>query len=162
MSETQVLMTVLNFFWFSSWNHFLEKSFNFQWGGFIFKWEVCPMGGISFDGALQIKSWDGGSVPSHYGKLWPCNALTTVISKVPSSTQGIFYRNSVTWCDSFCSENPQNVPLRIYIINAYNCLLKNTNFLIKTSNEQVTSNIIRWPIYFCFGWHNLFFCTIWQ
>ena len=31
----------------------MEGCFTFQWGGggsFIFKWGVCPMGGIGFDG----------------------------------------------------------------------------------------------------------------
>ena len=27
--------------------------------------------------------------------------------------------------------------------NSYNCLLKNANFLVKTSNEQITSYIIK-------------------
>ena len=46
------------------------------------------------------------------------------------------------------------------IINPYNCLLKNANFLIITSNEKIRSYIIKQPIYCCFGWHNLFFCAI--
>ena len=44
------------------------------------------------------------------------------------------------------------------IINPHNCLLKKANYSIKTSNEQITY-IIKYPIYCCFGWHNLFFRT---
>ena len=40
-------------------------------------------------------------------------------------------------------------------INPYYCLLKNANFPIKKSNEQITSHIIKFPIYCCFKWHNL-------
>ena len=34
--EIQVLMTVPDFFWIFSWNHFLEGGFTFQWGGASF------------------------------------------------------------------------------------------------------------------------------
>ena len=40
MSETQVLMTVSNFWVFLSRNHFLEGGFIFQYGGLHFK-SVC-------------------------------------------------------------------------------------------------------------------------
>ena len=47
----------------------------FQMGrGFTFKWEVCPMGGIGFDGGRLKKSQDGGApLPClpHYGKPFP-------------------------------------------------------------------------------------------
>ena len=39
MSETQVLMTVSNFFGFFSRNYFLEGGFTFQWGGIWFSVE---------------------------------------------------------------------------------------------------------------------------
>ena len=50
MSETQVLMTVFNFSWFFSRNHFLEGGFTFQCrggGGVIFGWEVSFLSGES-------------------------------------------------------------------------------------------------------------------
>ena len=42
MIETQILMTVSDFFWFFSRNHFLEGGFTFQWGGGggFFSWEL--------------------------------------------------------------------------------------------------------------------------
>ena len=46
------------------------------------------------------------------------------------------------------------------ITNSYNCFLKNANFSVKTTNDQITSCMIKKPIYCCFGWHNLFFYTI--
>ena len=50
--ETQVLMTVSNFFFFSR-NHFLESGFTFQWEGFIFKWEATHGGHQLWLGVLQ-------------------------------------------------------------------------------------------------------------
>ena len=44
--------------------------------------------------------------------------------------------------------------------NPYNCLLKNTNFLIKTINDYVTSYIMKQSVYCCFGWYKLIFCMI--
>ena len=51
MTETQVSMTVSDFWCFFSRNHFLERSFTFQWG--------CPP-----------------HAPSHYGK--PCKGHTKI------------------------------------------------------------------------------------
>ena len=75
ISETQVIMTVSNFFlFFFSMINFLEGCFTFQWGASFFS-GGCPMegGGINFDGGiLKKKSFDGGGAPSHapphYGK----------------------------------------------------------------------------------------------
>ena len=48
MSETQVLMTVFNFSWFFSRNHFLKGGFTFQCrGGLIFGWGVSFLSGES-------------------------------------------------------------------------------------------------------------------
>ena len=61
MSETPVLMTVSDSFFFLVRNHFMEGGFTFQWGS-SFLSVGCPMEeGISFDreGGFQKKSWDG-------------------------------------------------------------------------------------------------------
>ena len=54
MSETQVLMTVLDFSGFFSWNHFPEGSFHwgrgFQLGAFIFKWGERAWGALALMG----------------------------------------------------------------------------------------------------------------
>ena len=42
------------------------------------------------------------------------------------------------------------------MINPYNCLLKNANFLIKTTKDY------KHPVYCCFEWYKLFFCMILQ
>ena len=63
MSETQVLMTVFNFSWFFSRNHFLEGGFTFQCrgggdfrlGGFIFKWGERPAGSSVLMGGVSKK-----------------------------------------------------------------------------------------------------------
>ena len=39
-------------------------------------------------------------------------------------------------------------------------LLKNANFSVKTTIDKIASYIIEQPIYCCFDWHDLFFCTI--
>ena len=60
----------------------MEGCFTFQWGGrgvgvafqmgrgFTFKWEVCPMGGIGFDGGRLKKSQDGGGTTPMPSPLW--------------------------------------------------------------------------------------------
>ena len=44
-------------------------------------------------------------------------------------------------------------------VNPYYCLLKDAG-ISKKSIEQITSHIIKLPIYCCFERHNLFLCTI--
>ena len=70
MIETQELMTVFDFSWNFSRNHFLEGGFNFKWGGgvLLLRWGAsflsgvgvggvgCPMGGIHLDGGGSKKS----------------------------------------------------------------------------------------------------------
>ena len=67
MSETQLLVTVLDFSRFFSRNHFLEGGFTFQWG-LVFSWW----------GVKKIIRW-GSPMPPHYGK--PCNIRYTFCNK---------------------------------------------------------------------------------
>ena len=75
ISETQVIMTVSNFFWgFFSMINFLEGCFTFQWGASFFS-GGCLMegGGINFDGGIlkkKIMWWRGGTLPCSPPPLW--------------------------------------------------------------------------------------------
>ena len=62
--------------------------FVFQIGGFIFKWGVCTMGGITFDGGeVQKKSQDGGH-PSHGPTpLWETLHMENVMQIMDDSKQ---------------------------------------------------------------------------
>ena len=54
---------------------------------------------------------------------------------------------------------PCDTALRLKdIINPYNCLLKYAKFSVKTNNKKIRSNIIKYPIYCCFGWYIFFVC----
>ena len=63
MSETQVLMTVSDFFGFFSRNYFVEGDFTFQWGGIWFSVEW----GLNFKGRGAFIGWRV-QPPAHYEK----------------------------------------------------------------------------------------------
>ena len=104
MIETQVLMTIPDFFGFFSRNHFLEGGFTFQWkggcfsvGGFIFMcggeggWG-CPMRGIGFDGGFLKKNnrMEGATPP-----LWE------TLKKVLHFEGGTYFDLNVKLCRSY-------------------------------------------------------------
>ena len=97
MSETQVLMTVSNFFVLFSRNHFLEGSFTFQWGN-------APLGHQLWWGVFKkIMGWEVPFLcpPSHYGKLWSWKIK--VLAALVSSTWMLFTHSvNINWSDSFC------------------------------------------------------------
>ena len=76
MTETQVLMTVSNFFGCFSRYHFLEGAllFNSIGSSFIFKWGEGAPRGLEVDGGeFQKKLWIGRGrlpIPPCYGKPW--------------------------------------------------------------------------------------------
>ena len=79
ISATQVLMTVSNYYYFFSSNHFLERSFTFQWGVSFLRGRApqVPTGGeregINFDGGISKKIMRWGAIlpcPPYYGKPW--------------------------------------------------------------------------------------------